>query len=115
VGVFPNRQVGVDAGVLGDVPDLVPQHRSAGRLAEHRYPAGLDDLNADDGPDQRGLAAAARSEQPGHAAVRDLGAEAVQHLFLAALHDEVDDVDSGLHAHLLPSSINSSIDELNVR
>ena len=67
--VLPDRQVGVDARRLGDVADPAPQRGAAGRLAEHRDRAALDDLHADDAAHQRRLAASRRSEQPGDLAV----------------------------------------------
>jgi hypothetical protein len=46
--------------------------------------AGLDDLNADDGADQRRLARAARAEQAGDGAGADAQVEAVENELAAA-------------------------------
>ena len=83
--VLLDAEVGVDRGRLGDVADPAAQRRRAGRLAEHRDAAAGDDLDADDRPHQRRLAAAARPEQAGHRSRGATRARAAQHLAAAAL------------------------------
>ena len=64
--VLGDREVVVHAGCLGDVADPPAQRCAARGLAEHAHVAARDLLDADDRAEQRGLAAAARTEQPGH-------------------------------------------------
>src|SRR5439155_106808 len=79
--------------VLREVPDPPAQRGRPRLVAQHPYRAGLDLLHPDHAPHQGGLAAAARTEQSGHAAARDRTGEAVQYPSLAAYHAEVADLD----------------------
>ena len=75
--VLGDGEVGVHARRLRGVADTAPERRRARRLAEHLDRATRHDLGSDDGAHQRGLAAAARAEQPddlagGHREVQPL-------------------------------------------
>ncbi len=70
--VLADREVGVDRRRLGHVADPAPQRGRPGRLAEHGHVTARNLLDADDGAQERRLAAAARPEQPGDAAGADL-------------------------------------------
>ncbi len=82
--VLADGEVDVDGGRLGHVGDPRAQRRTTGRLAEHAHVARLDELHADDGAQQRGLAAAARPEQAGDAPAGDGEVEPVEHAPVAA-------------------------------
>ena len=104
--VLGDRQVVVDAGLLGDVADPAPQRRAAGRQAEDLDVAALDDLDTDDRPHERGLATAARAEQAddltavhGHVQARDDDAPATH-------HPQVPDGDGGCRRPVIHHAMN---------
>ena len=70
--VLPDREVRVHTGRLRHVADLVAQGQGAGLMAEDSHGAGLDDLDADDGPHQCRLAGARGPEQADDLASGDL-------------------------------------------
>ncbi len=97
--VLAHRQVVVDARLLCGVADPGAQRRRSGRLTQHGHPAPVGALHADDAAHQRGLAAAGRSEQPGHRARAHGQVEVVQHDDAAATHQQTVDLDRlGDHA-----------------
>ena len=77
--VLAHGQVGVDAGVLGDVPEAPPQAGGARGLPEDLDEAARHLLHPDDGAHQGGLAAAARAEQADHLAAGDVEGQAGEH------------------------------------
>ena len=104
--VLGDREVVVDARGLGDVADAGPQRRTAGRLAEHLDGARAHLLGPDQATHQRGLAAPARAEQPGHAR-GDVQRDAGQHLADTAYDDEVAHLHDVFH-HVLNCAPQSS-------
>src|SRR3954465_6256455 len=72
----------------------------AARPAQARARAAGDPLGADDGPHERGLAAAARPEEPGDRPGRDLDIDSVEHRVPTAHDREPGTTDCGVgHGH----------------
>jgi hypothetical protein len=82
--VLARGQVGVDGGRLGDVGNRGAQSGRPRGLTEHLDFPRLDHLSAHQRPHQGGLAAAAGSQQPGHASRQHARRYLVQHRPAAA-------------------------------
>src|SRR5699024_10123429 len=94
----------VHTGVLGDVPDLVPQRPGTGRVPEHLHLSALDLLHADDRPDQRGLSAARGPEEAGDGSAWDLAAQVGEHQPWAAAHRKSRNGDGRVVHHVMNCS-----------
>ncbi len=86
VEVLPDRQVEVDGRRLRQVAEAVAEHGAARRLPQHLQAPRHARLRPHDRPHQRRLAAARRTEQPGHGARRHRELQLLQHRPPAA-HD----------------------------
>ena len=94
--VLGQREVRVDGRILGGVPDAGSQLRMPGRQSEQPYLAGGYALHTDERAQQRGLAAAARPEQPGDLPANDPEGQAVEDRVPASAYHEVAAPDDGL-------------------
>jgi hypothetical protein len=78
----PQRHVGVQQGLLGDVADDVPASpRSIGCLDDHA--SGLSALQAEDDAEQGGLASPVRADDPGELALLERERDVAEHLTAA--------------------------------
>src|SRR4051812_11872855 len=96
--VVDDSQVVVDGGVLRHVADPSARGSGPGGMPDPRDRSRRDDLRADDGSHQGGLAAARRAEKAGDRATRDLDRQIVYRGPLAANDPEVVDGDDGFDA-----------------
>ena len=87
----------VDGRSLGDVADPSSQRHSTSRPAQDRDLAVLDDLYADDGPDQCRLAASARAQQSRDRSGLDVEVEPRKHDVASTDHAQTADGDCRTH------------------
>ena len=87
--VLRHGEIAVHTRLLRDIADPAAQLGRTGRQAEHLDSAGDLGLQSDDRPDQCGLAAPRRPQQPRHRPDGEVEPQAVQDFPIAAHHDHV--------------------------